>query len=418
MRSLAAVRRAATAITLILLLIPAAGIRAQDDFPFEIPFTNDLGVGARAMGMAGAYAAVAEDATALYYNPAALARVERIELSAAFTHHRVTKSNLFINRRSEETVSPTRITQLGFVYPFPTYRGSFVIGFGFHRIMHVDRDYVRRASHPSIGGRVEEYIFDEGSLGMWTAGLAWDATPRVSLGVGASLIAGSTYRDYLYRFDGATLNDYIEDSDVTGITGSVGAQVLMGRNGRFALKVDLPKDLDIEANGVFMDEEGDELEFFDEQDMTLPFSATVGYAHRLGDLIVAADLKFTDWKQLDYFGPNRTPPPDRDYAYREVLTARFGAEYAFRFHPVRLRAGIARDPAPYRLILTEAADDGFEVAEFSPERYEVAVGLGALLEESFTMDVAYTTSWYDREGTGLIEETGERKLYVGTAFRF
>lgn len=40
-----------------------------------------IGVGARALGMGGAYTAVANDATALYWNPGGLARMERKELS-------------------------------------------------------------------------------------------------------------------------------------------------------------------------------------------------------------------------------------------------------------------------------------------------------------------------------------------------
>jgi len=45
-----------------------------------------IGVGGRAIGLGGAYTAVAEDATATYWNPAGLAFLQRGELS--FTHNR------------------------------------------------------------------------------------------------------------------------------------------------------------------------------------------------------------------------------------------------------------------------------------------------------------------------------------------
>ena len=59
---------------------PGAGVaRAADGAGTQSPFV--LGSGARALGMGRAAAALADDATALYWNPARLTRVERGELS-------------------------------------------------------------------------------------------------------------------------------------------------------------------------------------------------------------------------------------------------------------------------------------------------------------------------------------------------
>ena len=46
-----------------------------------------LGAGARAGGMAEAYSALADDIYSVYYNPAALTRLEKSELAAAHTEH-------------------------------------------------------------------------------------------------------------------------------------------------------------------------------------------------------------------------------------------------------------------------------------------------------------------------------------------
>lgn len=59
-----------------LLALPSAA-RAAETASFLT-----VGVGARAQGMGGAYAALGEDADSLYWNPAGLARLEKREVSA------------------------------------------------------------------------------------------------------------------------------------------------------------------------------------------------------------------------------------------------------------------------------------------------------------------------------------------------
>jgi hypothetical protein len=78
-----------------LVVFAPPGTRSQTT---SVPFQTDvsavgtsaatfleIGVGARAMGLGGAYAAVANDASALYWNPAGVARVQNIEIEA--THN-------------------------------------------------------------------------------------------------------------------------------------------------------------------------------------------------------------------------------------------------------------------------------------------------------------------------------------------
>ncbi|HTC19912.1 MAG TPA: hypothetical protein VK859_03635, partial [bacterium] len=45
---------------------------------------GDLGVGARAMGLSGAFVAVADDASAVYWNPAGLVQLDRPELDGMY----------------------------------------------------------------------------------------------------------------------------------------------------------------------------------------------------------------------------------------------------------------------------------------------------------------------------------------------
>src|SRR5437879_7830560 len=69
-----------------------------------------LGVGARALGLGSAYTSIADDATALHWNPAGLSRISRKEISAMH-------AQLFAD---------TRFDFLGYAHPTP--KGTFGIG--------------------------------------------------------------------------------------------------------------------------------------------------------------------------------------------------------------------------------------------------------------------------------------------------
>jgi long-subunit fatty acid transport protein len=414
--------------SLPILSLPTA-VSAQG-IPPEIPLTDRVGVGARAMGMAGAYSAVADDALALFYNPAALARVERIEISTTLSYHRIEEETSVIGNTFERSVNPTRINHLGFVYPFPTYRGSFVVGMAFNRLVDLDRDYLRVGPQRGLVIRDEESIIEEGSLNAWTAGLAWDASPRASLGASLTLLTGTSFRAREYHFEstsGAFERSFVEDdADITGVTAALGALVRVGDHGRFSLTIDLPKSIDFEGDAsediLRYDGGVDTLDILDdfyfEENMTLPFSTTLGLSWKLGHFLLAGDLQFTDWTDIDFEGPLRTPPPERELAYRGTLGFRVGGELAPPRWPVRFRGGFGYDPVPYKIILTDVFDGEYAEADFSPDRFEISFGAGALLEESFTVDVAYSHRWFEREAPGVTEARKEDKVFFGAGFRF
>ena len=89
----------------VLLVLAASGSRAAETASFL-----NIGVGGRALGMGGAYTALADDANALYWNPAGLSRLEKREFSASHA----------------EMFESTRLDFLA--YAHPTAQGTFAAG--------------------------------------------------------------------------------------------------------------------------------------------------------------------------------------------------------------------------------------------------------------------------------------------------
>ncbi|MDP3541633.1 MAG: PorV/PorQ family protein [Elusimicrobiota bacterium] len=88
----------------------AAVLLAAPAFGAETASFLDIGVGARGLGMGGAYTALADDASSLYWNPAGLSKLEKREVTASHA----------------EMFESTRHDFLA--YAHPTSQGTFAAG--------------------------------------------------------------------------------------------------------------------------------------------------------------------------------------------------------------------------------------------------------------------------------------------------
>ena len=119
---------------LIYLLVIGAPVWAQEERTID----NFAGVGVRAMGMGGAFVGVADDYTAAYWNPAGLAQIDRREVHIGLLRNSRENTATFNGTSVESELTNTRFGSLGFVYPYPVFRGSLVFAVGFKRIKDFD----------------------------------------------------------------------------------------------------------------------------------------------------------------------------------------------------------------------------------------------------------------------------------------
>ena len=78
-------RRAGLALAFGVMVAPAITVGQESPPTFEFSFSNP---GARSLGLGGAFAALADDATAAFANPAGLVQLASLEISAELRHWR------------------------------------------------------------------------------------------------------------------------------------------------------------------------------------------------------------------------------------------------------------------------------------------------------------------------------------------
>ena len=132
------------AISIFITLLCAVPARSQIIGTLQLDRLNLLNTyesGARPASLGGAYTAVSDDAFALIYNPAGLTQIKKKELSFGIHYAAKDLTTNYMGYNSLIPNSSTGIGHLTTVYPYPTYRGSLVLGFGIFRVANSNLEY-------------------------------------------------------------------------------------------------------------------------------------------------------------------------------------------------------------------------------------------------------------------------------------
>ena len=185
--------------------------------------TNGTGVGSRALGMGNAYIGVSDDYSAVIWNPAGLAQLRRLEFTGGISSYGLTNDATFKGNKLSKDVSATSLDDLGFVFPFPTVKGSLVFAFGYNRLADYastlsfqgynslssiiptlydsDENYdipfntylTNQYGYTSVQDRVNQsgQIKEGGNLGEWSFAGAIDVEENISFGITLNVMTGS-----------------------------------------------------------------------------------------------------------------------------------------------------------------------------------------------------------------------------------
>jgi hypothetical protein len=218
------IRRAYITLFVVSILC-ASSVQAQ--YPIDalrFSFSN-LGPGARAMSMGGAYVGVADDFYATFWNPAGLGQIRRYEFVGGFDNVNISNDATYLNSSQNYSNNVTSLGSIGIAIPIETVQGSLTFAIGYNRPQDftgavsakgynpyssvagsmyidpssIDKDMAYRLfledtlGNVRITGNVNQVatILEEGRLGSWAFAGAIEAAKDLYFGASLDLYSGT-----------------------------------------------------------------------------------------------------------------------------------------------------------------------------------------------------------------------------------
>ena len=436
-------------LAIALLCVWAGGAVAQEERAID----NFAGVGVRAMGMGGAFVGVADDFTAMYWNPAGLAQMQQREVQVSFLRNSRANDSIFNGIPGRSELTNTRFGSLGFVYPYPVYRGSLVLAAGLTRIK--DFDWSLNLKGDDDGLAADHAFQHEGELALAGVSAAIDVSPAVSLGATLGLVSGED--EAVNEFDWADSQDeFLEQRFFARDTFTdeykwtpyavLGAMLRTPRDEpRYRLGATFTTGGAHEIRYVFRGapsdtgyssvqyDDGTVENFPDEvgsstYELSLPFEFGVGAsAEALPGLTLAGSLHLAEWSQSEYKGSDEyglRADTSFETQYRDVLRYHLGVEYQVPVVALDLRAGYFVDPIPFVGPRDPGSDD--PPIRIEDDRRFITLGAGILIDEAMQIDIAWVRGAFKQveEYSGeysanvLSEDYAINRLVVGLGYNF
>lgn len=451
-------------LTVALLCFWGSGAVAQEERAID----NFAGVGVRAMGMGGAFVGVADDFTAMYWNPAGLAQMQRREVQVSFLRNSRSNDSIFNGTAGRSELTNTRFGSLGFVYPYPVYRGSLVLAAGFTRIKDFDWNLKQKSEAEGLNeGRryqevSDEFFRHEGELGLWGVSAAVDVSPAVSLGATLGLVSGEDQttnefnQTYTYPEDKSVEQEdkswpvFGRSREITtdeygrSLYAILGAMIRTPRDKpRYRLGATFTAGTAHKVRYVFRGllgdaeynlvkyEDGTEAstdseELRDTYELALPFEFGVGAsAEALPGLTLTGSLHFAEWSQSQYKTEDDSQfraSTSFETQYRDILRYHLGVEYRVPVVALDLRVGYYMDPIPF--VGPRDLDSLISAPPilFEQDRRFITLGTGLLLDEVVQVDLAYVRGTFKQveeySDNVLSEDHTINRLVVGLGYNF
>ena len=447
------------ALTLVLLAGAAQAQVAVNSSP------SVVGSGARALGMGGAFIAVADDATAASWNPGGLPQLERPEVSLVYSYNLLRESfgcGQQLDHHGTDEVDFGSLNYLSVVYPFRrTLAGrNVVVSLNYQRKLDFDRDldFTYRVMDMLVQSSGNSFYKQRGSLGALSPAIGFEITNRLSLGIAVniwnqSLIPSNeweekTSTDFWTTFGNVlTPGRLVQEEryeNFEGINYTFGllykptSRLSLGAvyHTKFAADVDYTlKTIQLVPPSSAVIKQDRRIEF--------PSAWGIGVAYRFPNdkLTLSLDVTRRNWDEFVeierhpfFFAGRRISPITGLEKWhspaKPTYTVRLGAEYVFvnpnkpkqKYLP-SFRCGAFYDPAPSGGRRVNFLGLGPVTGE-PDDFWGVTVGAGLLVKNRVNIDFAYQYRWGDdvRKDTfamwDIDGEVDQHEFYLSTVIYF
>jgi hypothetical protein len=402
-------------VHIFLILFISSFTFAQLDLNLG-PDWNFTGVGARAAGMGGAFIGVADDATAVSWNPAGLTQLDEPEASVV-GRGLVEKYEVDFDYYTETYEDEHGILNfLSGVYPFEFSGKKFVAALAVQRQLdlysYYHEEYLYEDTLESY-----EYMYEtlsEGGASTITFGIGSKITSIFSIGIAANLWVGEAYletSDEMNEDYGSSYYyyTYYDNSNWTfsGFNFVVGAMLDFNYLNnplplKFGLAVKTPFSLDVEETfslEEYTDDDGAISEYYPDDEtsshsLEMPLMLGLGTSYRLGDnLTLAIDVESRKYGETtlkeDYEELTGLDEEAIVLENQDLNQLRFGAEYLFTeiwdFAVIPLRIGVQTYPTLFMDNNDEQVVGG-----------GLSLGTG-LITDRYSLDISFKNTEFEIE---------------------
>ena len=443
------------------VLMLNAVVMAQSAFDAVRIVQDEVGFGSRAMAMGGAYTALANDYSAVYWNPGGLAELKKSQFFAEISHLQYNNSATFRGNLTDENQNYTQLRSLGYAFPLPTRRGSFVLALGYNRVKDFDQQLVFSGFNTQSNGLEftidnqdipfdrnvfqSERINDEGGLSQWSIAAGIALSPNFNAGI--TLMAWSGESDYSFSFLQEDIDDNYNtfpgdfdsyllernlNTDYSAVGMKLGGLFYLQNGLKIGASVNLPVTFTVEEvfneNDLLTFDDGFEDAFEDEPgqfeyEVKTPMVFDAGVAFSRRDFTLSAAIRHRNWSQTRFkiddnaFGSAGIADLQREnnvlrQDFRSTTEVRLGGEAFVKPLNAFLRGGYMSVPAPAKNLSKEN------------DRKYISAGVGFLLDQFVSLDVTYLRgSWQQESEDSLTpgittEDITTHRVFVGLKYRF
>jgi long-subunit fatty acid transport protein len=392
----------------------------------EIPSSpNPVGSGARALGMGGAFIAVADDATAASWNPGGLVQLEKPEVSIVGQYfHRIEDNNLGTNPEAsgDQSVADVNLNYLSAVYPFTLFNLNMVVSLNHQYLFDFSREWNFPLFQSSAGLSINQSVdFDQkGDLSALGIAYAIQLTPRLSFGFTLNMwddwFGGNEWKQTISQrgtgtFVGSPFIFHSASHDrftFSGFNANLGLLWFITPKLTLGAVLKTPFTADVERESTF----SSAIRFptvagadtvissatSEDLELDMPMVSGIGLAYRFSDqLTVSADITRTEWDDFlfeDSLGNEFSPIsglPKDESDIDPTHQFRIGAEFLFiqQHYVIPLRGGFFYDPAP-----AEGSPDDF---------FGISLGSG-FARGRFVFDLAYQYRFGSNVGSSILQD--------------